>query len=82
MLSTFQAYNKTDILSVTHVRKFETKLGEIIPKRFQPSHRQNQPHIFSLNNLEDIGVKANNGIGGADSCWSHFPIHLNIQQWF
>ncbi|MEP7231458.1 MAG: formimidoylglutamase [Ginsengibacter sp.] len=84
MASHFKLYNKTDILSVTHVRKFETKLGEII----QVANRDDVEEAISKTNApyviigvpEDIGVKANKGIGGADSCWFSFlDAFLNTQ---
>ena len=85
MLNHFKQYNKTDILALTHTRKFETKLGEMV------CCKQNEDDIVkmisdtSANYIifgvpEDIGVKANLGKGGADSAWFPFlDSFLNIQ---
>ncbi len=84
MASHFKLYNKTDILSVTHVRKFETKLGEIIQAANgddveEAISKTEAPYVI-IGVPEDIGVKANKGIGGADSCWFSFlDSFLNIQ---
>ena len=84
MPSHFKLYNKTDILSITHVRKFETKLGEIVQcaKGNEIEHAiATTPASYVVIGVpEDIGVKANNGLGGADSCWFPFlDSFLNIQ---
>ncbi len=84
MASHFKLYNKTDILSVTHVRKFETKLGEIVQVANGDDvedaiSKTNAPYVI-IGVPEDIGVKANKGIGGADSCWFSFlDAFLNTQ---
>lgn len=81
----FNFYNKQDILSLTHIRKFETKLGERIRCISPGSNLEEallQPSIkFVLFGIpEDIGVKANNGIGGTASAWLPFlQSFLNIQ---
>jgi formiminoglutamase len=84
-LKYFKFYNKQDILSVTKVRRFETKLGERvqvlsdvndIPKSIEHSSAK----FVVLGVPEDIGVKANEGLGGTDTVW--FPFlnsFLNIQ---
>lgn len=85
MLTHFKQYNKTDILSVTHLRKFETKLGEcvICSKEAESievsiSHPNIEYVIIGI--PEDIGVKANLGKGGTDSCWFPFlDAFINIQ---
>ncbi|MEO6949559.1 MAG: formimidoylglutamase [Ginsengibacter sp.] len=85
MLTHFKQYNKADILAYTHIRKFETKLGEMV------SCKKNDDDVVKMISEtdaayiifgvpEDIGVKANLGNGGADSAW--FPFlnsFLNIQ---
>ncbi len=80
----FKLYNKTDIFSVTHIRKFETKLGEIVQcgngSDLEDAISSTQAPYVIIGIPEDIGVKANNGIGGADSCWFSFlDSFLNIQ---
>lgn len=81
----FKFYNKQDVLSLTHIRRFETRLGE----RLQVIANQNNvEQSLQLSNAkfviigipEDIGVKANYGTGGTDSAWVPFlSSFLNIQ---
>ncbi len=81
----FKYYTKEDILSLTRLRKFETKIGE----RLKPSGGQedwqqalaaSSAHYVVLGIPEDIGVRANDGVGGADTAWLSFlTAFLNIQ---
>ncbi len=81
----FKYYNKQDVLTLTHVRKFETKLGERIKyfeekKSLEEVLQQTDCNYILFGIPEDIGVKANQGIGGADSAWFPFlSSFLNIQ---
>lgn len=81
----FKFYTKKDILSLTRVRKFETKLGEriqyISADGEWPEVLQQSPAKYVLLGIpEDIGVKANEGNAGADTCWHPFlNSFLNIQ---
>ena len=81
----FKVYSKNDILSLTKVRRFETKLGErlqyIKNEGEWPEVLQQSSAKYVLIGIpEDIGVKANNGIGGADTNWYPFlNSFLNIQ---
>ena len=85
MLPHFRTLAKADILSLTHIRRFETRLGEVI----QCAKDQNDLKEFISNSScryilvgipEDIGVKANLGKGGADSSWFPFlDAFLNVQ---
>ena len=81
----FKYYNKQDILTLTHVRKFETKLGERIKcygekKSVEEAVQKTDCNYILFGIPEDIGVKANQGIGGADSAWFPFlSSFLNIQ---
>jgi len=81
----FKFYNKQDILTLTHVRKFETKLGERIncfadKASLEDTLQQTTCSYILFGIPEDIGVKANQGIGGADSAWFPFlSSFLNIQ---
>ncbi|MEO6406824.1 MAG: arginase family protein [Ferruginibacter sp.] len=81
----FKFYSKADILSLTRVRKFETKLGERIsflaPDTDWPQVLQQSPAKYVLLGIpEDIGVKANMGRGGADTNWLPFlDAFLNTQ---
>ncbi len=78
-------YTKKDILSLTRVRKFETKLGERIQcistdTEWPEVLQQSSAKYVLLGIPEDIGVKANEGNAGADTCWYPFlNSFLNIQ---
>ena len=81
----FKFYSKEDILSMTQVRRFETKMGErmqfIDPELDWPNVIQESSARFVLLGIpEDFGVKANYGVGGTDSAWLSFlNSFLNIQ---
>ncbi len=84
-MSHFKFYHKQDILSVTRIRRYETKLGERVqvladPSSLEKSLQESSASFVLLGIPEDIGVKANMGIGGTDSAWLAF-LHsfLNIQ---
>lgn len=81
----FKLYNKQEILSLTRIRRYETKLGERVRCVAAGSNLEEtleQPSIkyvlFGV--CEDIGVKANLGLGGADTAWESFlQAFLNTQ---
>ncbi|MFT3934687.1 MAG: formimidoylglutamase [Chitinophagaceae bacterium] len=81
----FKFYDKEDVLSLTHIRRFETKVGERIQvisdkHHFEQSLRQCTARYVLLGIPEDIGVKANYGLGGTDSVWVPFlSALLNVQ---
>ncbi len=81
----FKFYSKSDILSITKMRRFETKLGERIQHLKSddewPEALANSTAKYVLIGIpEDIGVKANHGNGGADTSWLPFlNSFLNIQ---
>lgn len=81
----FKFYTKDDILSVTGIRRFETKLGERILSAGQDGEwfetlKHSKAKYVLLGIPEDIGVKANYGTGGADTVWLPFlTAFLNIQ---
>jgi len=81
----FKNYNKQDILTLTRVRKFETKLGERIKcmagnASLEDTLKLTECRYVLFGIPEDIGIKANQGIGGADSAWFPFlSSFLNIQ---
>jgi len=84
MPAQFKRFDKTDILSLTHLRKFETKLGEIVlcdaSGDFEKTISETKAKYIIFGVPEDIGVKANLGKGGADSAWFPFLVSfLNIQ---
>lgn len=84
-MSHFKFYDKRDVLSLTRIRRYETKLGERIQvlanhQTLEESLLQSSAAYVLLGIPEDIGVKANMGIGGADSAWLSFlQSFLNIQ---
>ena len=81
----FRFYNKQDILSLTRLRRFETKLGERLHYVNHPAELEaflaNSPAKFVLFGIpEDIGIRANSGIAGSESAWLSFlQSFLNIQ---
>jgi formiminoglutamase len=77
-------YNKQDVLSLTRMRRFETKLGE----RLQVLASNDIEHLLATSTAkyvllgipEDLGAKGNFGLGGADTLWIPFlQSFLNIQ---
>jgi formiminoglutamase len=81
----FNVYTKQHVLSLTKLRRFETKLGERLQvindaKNFERSLSESSARYVLLGIPEDIGVRANNGVGGADTAWLSFlQSFLNIQ---
>ncbi|HRD58643.1 MAG TPA: formimidoylglutamase [Ferruginibacter sp.] len=81
----FKFYNKKDILSLTRVRKYETRVGERInyieeTMGWPEALYTTKAKYVLLGIPEDIGVKANLGKGGADTNWLPFlSSFLNIQ---
>jgi formiminoglutamase len=81
----FRFYNKEDVLTLTKIRRFETKLGERVQvlqnvQDVETSIKQSSAKYVLLGIPEDLGIKANYGTGGADTAW--FPFlnsFLNIQ---
>jgi len=80
----FKFYRKDDILSLTRIRRFETKLGE----RIRVCGEDHSPGMFQQIDAryvlfgipEDIGVQANGGLGGASTAWISFlQAFLNVQ---
>ncbi len=80
-----KVYSKQDILALTRIRKFETKLGEQVlvvadPGNVPTSIEQTPAEYVLLGIPEDIGARANEGEGGTDSAWIPFLRNfLNIQ---
>lgn len=81
----FKFYSKEDILSLTKVRRFETKLGERLQylkagEEWPEVLQQSSAKYVLLGIPEDFGVKANYGIGGTDTAWLSFlTAFLNVQ---
>ena len=83
-LTHFKTYNKQDILSLTRLRRFETKLGERLAVASDPditeSIRSIRADYVIVGIPEDIGVQANYGTGGTSTSWIPFlQSFLNIQ---
>ena len=84
-LTHFKPYQKQQILELTKVRKFETKLGETLQTvsngvLLAEALEQLSARFVIIGIPEDIGVLANEGNAGTSSCWDHFLHHfLNIQ---
>jgi formiminoglutamase len=78
-------YNKQDLLELTWLRKFETKIGERMTvlsdtKNVEQSLAESPAQFVIVGIPEDLGVKANYGRGGADTAWFPFlKSFLNIQ---
>jgi formiminoglutamase len=78
-------YNKQDILSLTNIRKFETKLGERLlvaanGADLARSLEQSPAEYVLVGIPEDIGVRANDSLGGTSTAWMPFlKSFLNIQ---
>ena len=67
-------YNKQDILNHTKIRRFETRLGERLqiitnPKNIEESLQNTKARYVVFGVPEDIGVKANLGVGGTDTAY-------------
>lgn len=81
----FRFYNKQDILSLTKLRRYETKLGERLqcvndPLQFESFLQSTKAIYFLIGIPEDIGVRANDGTGGTSTAWIPFlQSFLNIQ---
>jgi len=81
----FKFYNRQDILSLTKLRRFETKLGERIqcitdPAQFESVLKTSSAQFVLFGIPEDIGIRANMGVAGSESAWLPFlQSFLNIQ---
>ncbi len=83
----FQFFDVADVQRATRARRYETKLGERIhtlaadaPAHWKESLGKDPAKYVLLGIPEDIGIKANNGAGGAGSAWAAFlDAFLNIQ---
>jgi formiminoglutamase len=78
-------YNRQDLLSLTKLRRFETKMGELIrvaenPAALAQSLEQTPAEYILVGVPEDIGILADGGEGGTDTTWVPFLQNfLNIQ---
>lgn len=80
-----KVYNRHDVLKLTRLRRFETKIGErvaVLPDtlNIEAALEQSNAKFIIVGVPEDIGVKANMGIGGTSSAWMPFlDSFLNVQ---
>ncbi|HEX6916157.1 MAG TPA: arginase family protein [Chitinophagaceae bacterium] len=78
-------YSKQDVLQMTHLRKFETKLGERVsvignPADLERSLQESRAKFVLIGVPEDMGNKGNYGFGGSDTAWIPFlESFLNTQ---
>lgn len=73
----WKIYHKADLQQLTRTRAGETKIGETLSAGL-PISRNIQCVILGI--PEDIGVRANHGIGGASTAWDSFlSAFLNVQ---
>src|SRR5687767_12052187 len=80
-----KVYNKQDVLSLTRLRRFETKVGEQLQvvndvTDLERSIKDSTAKFVLFGVPEDLGAKGNYGIGGADTLWIPFlQSLLNVQ---
>jgi formiminoglutamase len=80
-----KTYNKQDILSLTKIRRFETKVGERVSvlndaDEIAESIKNLNSKFVVFGIPEDIGVQANSGVGGTGTAWISFlQSFLNVQ---
>ncbi|MBC7946340.1 MAG: arginase family protein [Chitinophagaceae bacterium] len=80
-----KVYSKQDVLSLTKLRRFETKLGERLQTVYDSSSIEQSLATTTAKYVlvgipEDLGAKGNFGIGGADTLWIPFlQSFFNIQ---
>ena len=80
-----KVYSKETALSYTQIRRFETKMGEVIQTlpeagNIESSLQQSKARFVIVGVPEDIGIRANGGKAYGGSAWNAF-LHsfLNIQ---
>ena len=78
-------YTKQDILALTKIRRFETKIGERVQyitdiNNLELSVQQSNARLVVVGVPENIGINGNEGNGNADAVWQAFLSNfLNIQ---
>lgn len=73
----FTPFTREALLQFTRIRRYETKLGEKIHTlptegEWEQKIQSSSSRYVLLGVIEDIGVKANHGIGGTGSAWTSF----------
>lgn len=86
MTDNFKSLTKEKILSLTRIRKFETKIGEEVgccldvESDLEKALDQSTAPYVIIGIPEDAGVRANFGIGGTQTAWEPFlSSFLNLQ---
>jgi formiminoglutamase len=85
LMNHFKVYTKEDVLSITKIRRFETKIGERLqvladPTNLEKSLQESKASFVIIGIPEDIGVKANYGVGGTETAWMPFlESFVNLQ---
>jgi formiminoglutamase len=80
-----KVYSKPDILAHTRIRRFETRIGEMIQQltdanSIEQSLQKSDARFVIVGVPENIGVKGNEGTGCTDAVWQPFLADfLNIQ---
>ena len=80
-----KVYDKQDVLSLTKLRRFETRMGERLQvvkdaRDLEGSLQSTEAQYILFGIPEDLGAKGNLGIGGTDTLWIPFlQSFLNIQ---
>lgn len=81
----FRSYSRQEVLSYTKIRRFVTRVGELVNVADDKSNLsasiENSTSRYVLFGIpEDIGIRANMGLGGADTAWESFlSAFLNFQ---
>ncbi len=81
----FKVFSKQDVLSLTKLRRFETKVGERLHvvnsnENLAESIKNIEAEYVIVGVPEDIGVQANYGSGGTSTAWLAFlQSFLNVQ---
>lgn len=83
-MAQLRIFSENDVLSVVGKREGETKLGERVKLgsyNWEKDLARSEARFVLLGLPEDIGVRANGGIGGAHTNWNLFVKSLlNIQE--
>lgn len=80
-----RVYNRQTVLSFTKIRKFETRIGEVVQTLNSTTNveellKDSDAKFVIVGVPEDIGIKANYAKGTAASAWNSFlQSFLNIQ---
>ena len=86
MTDNFKKYTRNELLEVTRIRKYETKIGEVADcfrnaqQSLEEALSETDAAYVVIGIPEDAGVRANYGIAGTASLWPSFlQSFLNIQ---